>query len=350
LTFDTDTIRVRVLFPVLALLIFPLTCFAGRKYEWDSPAPVKPDTVLFGEEAVPEEPAPELPKPGDKSYPWYYLDKGNDHVLAGEYDRAVVSYQKVYSVPGPTRVLSGFKLVETLQTMKHFDAALKVLDEMEKKYLVSAREAGEAKRVRMDVLDARRSGAVEIKAPRSTGRDWLRQLSVPRVKYVLQGMDILHARGVPLKESYQGYVFLLDEYFSVHPEADASDPAETLAVLVYERDKSSRLPIDRWRADPNKAPVPKPDAMEGRLQKITGAEWITLVQDDKLAYVAGAMNTLRNQRVPMKRSLHAYTSELDRMFTRKPELPACDSVVALASFLYKTEPEARQVLEALRLK
>ena len=83
---------------------------------------------------------------------------------------------------------------------------------------------------------------------------------------------------------------------------------------------------------------------------MTGAEWVTLVQDDKLTYVAGAMNTLRSQRVPMKRSLHAYTGELDRMFTRKPELPAWDSVVALASFLYKTEPEARQVLEALRLK
>lgn len=340
----------RVLFSVLALLIFPLTCFAGRKYEWDVPVPVKPDTVFFGEEEASQEPAQEPPNPDDKSYPWFYLDKGNDHVLAGEQDRAVVAYQKAYSVPGPTRVLSGFKLVETLQKMKQFDAALEVLDEMEKKYLVSAREAGEAKRVKMEILDAKRSGSVEIKAPKFIGRDWLRQLSVPRVKYVLQGMDVLHARGVPLKESYQGYVFLLDEYFSVHPEADASDPAETLAALVYERDKSSRLPIDRWRADPNKPPVPDLDAMDGKPQKITGAEWITLVQHDKLAYVAQAMNMLRDQRVPMKRSLHAYTSELDMMFTRKPELPAWDSVVALASYLYRTEPEARQVLEALRLK
>ena len=74
-----------------------------------------------------------------------------------------------------------------------------------------------------------------------------------------------------------------------------------------------------------------------------------MVHHDKLEYVAGAMTGLQNQHVPMKRSLYAYVDALDKLFTEAPELPASDSVAALASLLYRSEPQAKEVLDALRL-
>jgi hypothetical protein len=341
----------RTLFPALVLLIlFPQACLAGRSYTWDTPKPVDPNTGFFGETQEPEKALSEKPEPGDKSYPWYYLDKGNKHTLANELEKAEASYREAFSVSGPTRVLSGFKLVETLQRMGRVDTALETLDMMEQKYLVSTREFGEAKRLRTAILDEKRKGGVEKKAGPFTGREWVKQISAWRVKFALEGMDTLRAHGIPLKESYQGYVFLLEEHFLAHPDEDASKPAEVLAALVYERDGSSRIPIDQWRADPDKLPIPEPAGAGERPPKITGAEWITLVHNEKMEYVAGAMEILRNQHVPMKRSLYGYVDALDKLFTEKPELSASDSVVALASFLYGTEPEARQVLEALRLE
>ncbi len=62
------------------------------------------------------------------------------------------------------------------------------------------------------------------------------------------------------------------------------------------------------------------------------------------------MRVLEGQRVPMEKGIYAYTDALDKLFTEKPEWPAADGVVALASYLYNTEPRAKEVLEALRLE
>ena len=334
----------------LAILFVPHLCFAGRTYNWDPPTPVNPNTVFFGEAPSPEKTVPGKPAPGDKSYPWYYLERGNNHTLAGELEKAQASYREAYSVPGSTRVLSGFKLVETLRKMGLVDSALETLDGMEKKYLGSTREFAEAKHLRIARLDEKRKGAVEKKTPPFTGREWVQEIQSWRLKFILEAMESLRARGIPLKESTQGYVFLLEEYFLAHPEAPASDPTAVLATLVYERDMSARSAIDRWRAAPDKVPVSVPAEISKLPKKITGAEWITLIHTEKMEYVAGAMAALQNQRVPMKRSLYGYVDALDKLFTEKPELPASDSVVALASFLYESEPKARQVLEALRLE
>jgi hypothetical protein len=162
-------------------------------------------------------------------------------------------------------------------------------------------------------------------------------------------METLRKSGVPLAESAQRYVFLLDEYFVAHPEADASDPAESLARMLYEYDPSTRIAIDRWHGK-TEEPVAAPSTGPRPRQKITGAEWITMVHEDKMDYVSEAMQVLEKQRVPMEKTLYGYTDALDKLFTEKPELPASDSVVALASYLYDSEPKAREVLEALRLQ
>ncbi len=340
----TDTV-------VLALLLIPQLCFAGRPSRvWDEPAPVDPNTVFFGEVPDPEKTLPGRPDPEDKSYPWYFLEKGNKHFLAGELEKAEASYREAYSVPGSTRVLSGFKLVETLQKMGRVDSALETLDQLTKNYLVSTRESEEARHLRTALLDEKRKGAVETKTPPLTGRQWSLQISEWRVKFVLKGMDNLRLHGVPLKESYQKYVFLLDEYFLAHPDADASDPSTVLAGIVYERDASARIPIDSWRADPDSVPPPEIVQADGPPKKIIGGEWITMTFNEKRDYVEGAMTALQNQRVPMKKSLYGYVDALDKFFTQNPDLPASNSVVALASFLYRSESDARQVLEALRLQ
>ena len=339
------------LFLIWILLQTPKAC-ADHSSSWDLPLPVGPNTVFFGESAPPGKAVLEdKPVHGDKSYPWYYLKKGNEHFLACEWDRAEMSYREAYSVPGPVRVLSGFKLIETLERMGRVDSALEILDQMEKQYLIGSREFQEARRMRMTLLDEKRKGAVEKKMEPFMGRDWLMQISAWRTRFALDGMEVLRVHGVPLKEPYQRYAFLLDEYFLAHPEASASDPAVSLAALIYERDPEARIPLDRWRLGPlEKTPIPSLDFFDKHPPKITGAEWIVMVHSAKMAYVDEAMTVLRNQRVPIKKSLYAYVDALDKLFTDKPELPAFDSVASLASLLYESEPEAKQVLEALRLE
>ena len=355
--------RARVWIWLLAavLLSTPLEA-AQSSYSWDSSHSVGPDMVFFGEAPDPDRSAPEKPEPSDKSYPWYFLDKGNKHVLAGEWEKAAIAYREAYSVSGPTRVLCGFKLVETLQKMGRVEAALEMLDDLEKKYLVGPREFAEARRLRTALLDEKRNRP-EKKMPPFTGREWVLQVSAWRVKFVLEGMDRLRAAGVPLKESYQEYVFFLDERFLAHPELPASDPAEALAAFIYERDIDARIPIDRWKAS-SELGVRSSEKVAGQPQtsnpllrtpnaqlrtKFTGAEWITMVHNEKMEYVGEAMAILQNQHVPMKRSHYGYVDALDVFFTEHPELPASDSVAALASLLYGSEPQAREVLDALRL-
>ncbi len=332
---------------------------ANSSYAWDSPIPVNPKSVFFGETAREKEQKYEeerVPARDDKSYPWYYLEKGNGHFLKAEYERAEASYREAYSVGGPTRVLSGFKLVETLEKMGRVDSALEALDDLEKKYLVSPREFQEAKKMRMDFLDKKRKGAHEKKIPSLTGREWLLQLSEWRIHFVLTAMDYLRNQNVPVKESYQKYIFILDEYFLAHPEESASSPPDVLAVIIYERDPEARAAIDRWKRNlefgvTGTEFVDKPSKTINSVQTaFTGAEWITMVHEDKLKYVSEAMEMLARQRVPMRKSLYAYVDALDKLFTEKPELRADDSVIALASYLYQTEPEARNILEALRLE
>ena len=332
--------------PVAALLCALLLC----AYSWDVPRAVDPNTVFFGEPEREKKPLTNAPAPSDKSYPWYCLEKGNAHFLAREYERAAIYFKAAFEVPGPTRVLSGFRLVETYDKLGRPDPALEVLAEMERRYLVSPREFAEAKHIQMALLDQKRKGLVEKIKPPFTGREWVRQLQPWRLRYVLDAMDELRRHGIPLKESAQGYTFLLDEYFLARPDAPAGDAAEAFAEFLYDHDADARLAIDRWRMNPEGTVTEEAKAFDRRPNKLTGAEWITMVQQDKLDYVSGAIEVLKNQRVPMEKGAYAYADALDKLFTENPELPASDSVVALGSLLRNTEPEAREVLEALRLE
>jgi hypothetical protein len=344
---------------VCALFLFPaLAAQAANRstLEWEKPSPVDTRTVFFGEPAVDKKEDPAAPRPGDKSYPWYCVDKGNEHFLNGEYEKAVHFFKAAYAVPGPTRVLSGFRLIDAYDRLNWADSALDVLDEMERKYLVSTREFREAKSLRQGLEDKRRRNLVHKKIEPFTGREWVKQVSEWRLRWVLGAMDELRRHGVPLKEQAHGYTFLLEEYFLANPSAPAQDAVTAFAEFLYGRDPDTRLPIDRWRhlkssevGARSSENVLRPPTSELRA-KLTGAQWITMTHEDKMEYVQGALAVLKDQRVPMQKDVFAYTDALDILFTSKPELPAADSVVALASLLYETEPQAREILEAIRLK
>ena len=320
---------------------------------WDAPKKVDEKTVLFGEKERPFEAVDaeeDEPQPGDKSYAWRLMELGNNFLLAGHLEKAAAAFSKVYEIGGPTRVLSGFKLIEADQKLGRLNDAIAVLEDMKEKYLVSTKEFGEAARLRIELEDAKRKSITEQKPARLKGREWLLMLQPQRMKYTLDGMEVLRAHGVPVKEPAQSYVFLLDEYFIAQSEAPADDPASALAVVIYERDADARLPIDRWRRDPQWVPASVEGASPAAKGAFSGADWILLTHNDKMTYVLGAMEVLKTQNVPLQKSPYAYEYEVDQLFTDKPELSASDSVVTLASVLYDTEPEAREVLEAVRLK
>lgn len=338
------------LFSVLVFFPCAFAAAASRSAPgWDEPSRVDERTVFFGEPAGEEKEGPAAPKPGDKGYAWYCIEKGNDHFLNREYERASAYFKAAYAVPGAARVLSGFRLIDAYDKLNWADSALDVLGEMEKKYLVSAREFGEAKRLRQTLQDRKRKGLLHKKIEPFTGKEWVKQVSAWRLRWVLGAMDELRRHGVPLKEQPHGYAFLLEEYFLARPNAPAQDAVTAFAGFLYEHDRDARLPIDRWRMNPGATLTGEAKAADRRPDKITGAEWITMTHEDKMEYVLEAVEVLKDQRVPMQKDAYAYTDALDNLFTSKPELPASDSVVALASLLYDTEPRAREILEALRL-
>ncbi len=335
---------------VCALVLIPSATLGARSsYTWDPAAPVDTNTLLFGESPRVKKELSDVPDPSEKSYPWYCLEKGNDHFLNREYEKASIYFKAAYAVPGPTRVMSGFRLIDAYQKLDWVDLALDVLDGMEKKYLVSSREFREATRLRMELVDRKRRGIRPRKLAPLTGREWVLKLQEWRLRYVLGAMDKLRRHGVPLKEEAQGYGFLLDEYFIAHPETAADDAVKVLTDLVYERDIDARIPIDRWHGDPEGTVTEEAKVQEDR-PKFTGAEWVTLIHEDKMDYVSGALKVLINQRVPMEKNLYAYVDAMDMFFTEKPEFPAYDSVKALATILYETEPEARKMIDVLRLE
>ena len=316
---------------------------------WNAPKPVDENTVFFGEPPREEIDASRI-KPGDKGYAWYWLDKGNSFLLAQKAENAASAFAKAYSDGGTTRVLSGFKLVETYESLGRLEAAVAVLEEMRKKYLVSNEEFGRAQLIRQRLEDQIRQNAAVPPPPAFDGRQWLLQTQTERMKYVVDAAGTLRGHGVPLKDWPQRYVFLLDEYFIVHPEESAENGAEVLARLVYETDRETRIPIDRWRINPDATQIAEQAPEGDGRNRFTGAEWTVLTHEYKMQYVSGAMEMLKNQQVPMQKTAYAYEYEVDQLFTDKPELDATDSVVTLASVLYDTEPEAHEVLEALRLK
>ncbi len=335
-------------FFLFVILIRPLFAETRSSIPWDSPKKVGETTVFFGENESAAHPELVEPQPGDKSYPWYLLEMGNNFLLAGHLEKAAAAFSKCYEVGGPTRVLSGFKLIEADEKLGRLDEALLALEDMKQKYLASAKEFGEANRIRAELEDKKRRAVPALKPSKLIGRLWLLQLSPQRMKYVLEAMEVLRTHGVPLKELAQKYAFRLDEYFIARPEQPADNPAEALAAVIYEADPEARVPIDRWRLNPDLLPNVQEIAPERNKKKFTGAEWTFLTHREKKNYVLGAMEVLKNQNVPMSKSAYAYEYVVDQLFTDKPELSAADSVVTLASILYKTEPEAREVLEAIR--
>ena len=344
---------------LFAVFFFLASIFSGissaqepLSFSWDVPKKVDEKTVFFGERTRLEGPGDLEPRsfPDEKSYAWRLMEQGNNFLVAGRFEEAVVAFAKCYEVPGPTRVLSGFKLVEAEEKLGRWDEAIAVLEDMKQRYLVSTKEFGEAARIRAELEDGKRKSLPVEKPGKVTGREWLMELQTQRMKFVLQGMEVLRMHGVPLKEPAQSYVFRLDEYFIAHPEAPAEDPAAALAVVVYEADEDSRLPIDRWKLHPDYLPEEEQNKLVDTKDKLNGAQWIRMTHNQKMDYVLGAMEVLKGQNVPMQKSVYAYVYAADQLFTDKPELLASDSVVTLASILYEAEPDARDVLEAIRLR
>lgn len=321
-------------------------------FSWDSPKPIDPNTTLLTEiERTPKE-IPGQPKSTDKSYAWYCLEKGNRFLADGDKAKAAAFFREAYQTPSPARVISGFKLVDTLDEMGLLEEAIRVLEEMNDKFLVSTREYGEAKKVRMRLEDKKRLLTSKVSTPiKMSGKDWLYQVSTWRNEYTLQAMDVLRKYEIPMMYPAYHYTFLMDEYFLKNPDASADNGAEVLAGLIYQENMAAREAIDRWRQNPSAPPSPIVAAKLVELEgKMRGSDWVRMVHHDKMKYVSEAMEVLKKQGVPMQKSNYAYVYAVDDLFTDKPELPANDSVVALATILYETEPEARRILEALRLE
>ena len=94
-------------------LLCSTACFSRESSPvWDAPKPVREDTILFGEDPQTRKVDPSEPALEDKSYPWYWLEKGNNFLIAGEDEKAAAAFSKCYAAGGATAVLSGFKLVE----------------------------------------------------------------------------------------------------------------------------------------------------------------------------------------------------------------------------------------------
>ena len=339
----------------------PLYAQSRSAPSWDAPKKVDENTVFFGEKKslLAGQSGNSLnerlePQAGEKSYAWRLLEQGNNFLLAGHLEKASAAFAKCYEVGGPTRVLSGFKRLEALQKLGRWDEALAVLEDLKQKYLVSTKEFGEAVRIRANLEDAKRKSLPTQKPAKLTGREWLLGLQPERMKFVLQGMDILRAHNIPLKEPAHKYAFRLDEYYIAHPEAPADDPAEALAVVIYELDQDARLPIDRWRLSSSGPGVRSSEAVPtpsfGLPTALSGAEWVRFTHNEKMDYILDAVQVLKAQNVPLQKTVYAYVYAADQLFTNKPELSASDSVVTLASILFDTEPEAREVLEAIRFK
>ena len=318
--------------------------------EWEEPRPIDPNTVFFGEKIREKVVLSEAPLPSDKKYPWYCLDKGNLHYLNREYDKSAVYFKAAFAIPGATRVMSGLRLIDAYQKLGWTELALETLNDLDDHYLGSTREFQEARRLRMELEDKKRRAAQPKKMPTMTGREWILKLQDWRYKYVLDAMEELRKHSIPFEEEVHAYVFYLDEYFTANPSVPADDAFKVLSDLVYERDEDARLAIDHWRINPEGTLTEEAKALERQKKKLSGMQWVTLVHQDKLDYVAEAMKVLRSQNVPLEKELYGYVSALDDLFTDKPELSASDSVKALASYLYENEPEARKVLEALRLE
>lgn len=341
---------------VPAIVLAPAAWAANRStLLWETPRPVDRDTVFFGEMPAekegPEEPPKEEVKPlSGKVFAWENLEKGNAHFLNHEYEEAALYFKAAYAVAGPTRVLSGFRLVDAYDRLDWADSALGVLEEMEKKYLVSPREFRESKRLRQALEDKRRRGLVHKKVEPFTGREWVKQISEWRLRWVLGAMDEMRRHGVPLREQPHAYVFHLEEYFLARPQLPAEDAPAAFAEFLYQHDRDTRSAIDHWRMNPEGTLTEEAKVEDLEGQKLTGAQWVTLTQNDKLEYVKDAMKILKGQRVPMEKDVYAYADALDRLFTEKPALPASDSVAALASLLHESEPGAAEILDALRLK
>lgn len=318
--------------------------------KWDSPAPITPRTSFYGEKPREDQDAIGRPPRTDKSYPWFYLQKGAQHVLEGDHEAAAACFREAYQVGGPTRVTSGFRLLEELKELGRADEALDLLDEMENRYLTSTREIAEGHKWKQVFLDMKRRTKEVPEIPPMTGKEWLLQLQPWRLQFVLEGMEELRRHGVPLKETAYRYVFLLDEFYMAHPDQPAVDAPSCLAELIYRRDEEARLPINRWRINPEYTLTEEASSFDRRANKMTGADWVVLIHTDKMAYTREAMEVLARQQVPMEKSLYGYVDALDKFFTDHPESPAADGAVALGSYLYQHEPDARKVLDALRLE
>ncbi len=330
----------------------PAGADSAQTVRWDSPRPVDPNTTLLSELERPSKTLPNQPKPSDKNYAWHNLEKGNSYLLAGDKEKAASFFREAYRTPSSARVISGFKLIDTLEEMGFIDESIRILDEMNEKYLVSTREYGEAKRVRMRLEDKKRQmSAASTPKSKMLGKDWLYQVSTWRSLYVLEAMEVLRRYEIPLEYPVYHYVFLMDEYFLKHPDASADDGPEILAKLVYQEDVKARGAIDRWRLNPTAPPSPHVEArLADHKGKIMGTDWVTMVHENKMKYTREAMAVLEKQGVPMQKTAIAYNYAIDELFTSKPEYPAYDSVTTLATILYETEPEARRILEALRLE
>lgn len=337
-------------FSLFFILAGPSLAETHSRLLWDFPKKVDENTVFLGEKEREAQGENLQPQPGDKNYAWYVLEKGNNFLLAGHFEKAAAFFAKGYEVSGPTRVLSGFKLIEANEKLGRFDEAVVILEDMKQKYLVSVHEFGEATRLRAQLEDEKRKSTPTPKLAKVTGGEWLLELQPKRMKYVLEAMEVLRAHGVPLKGSAQKYTFRLDEYFIANPDEPADNPAEVLAAVIYEVDSEARVFIDRWRLDPQGFLTPDERVPKEKKTKLIGDEWIRLTHKNKVSYVLDAMEVLKNQNVPMVKSPDTYAYEVDELFTEKPELSAADSVVTLASILYDTEPEAREVLEAIRFQ
>jgi tetratricopeptide (TPR) repeat protein len=103
---------------------------------------------------------PEIPNPINKvirdiDYAWDHISLGDKYTKEGEYEKAAQAYKEAYTMPTPSGVLGGVKLVAVYEKLGRYDEALTLIDEIDTKYYKSEYGHQQAAEIRARLLAAK---------------------------------------------------------------------------------------------------------------------------------------------------------------------------------------------------
>ena len=84
-------------------------------------------------------------------------------------------------------------------------------------------------------------------------------------------------------------------------------------------------------------------------QHVTGQDWLLMSQPDKVTYISSAIDVLQRRGIMLGKSPDDYIGAIDHL-SDDPKMLSVDATNILASYVYDTEPLARQAIDMLRKK